>query len=269
MKKIICFVLGLLIGATGVFYFGDYLKDDSDKTTVSQVESTDSYNTSEKEDNNNKYYDYKEVSIDIPSRLSHWATFGDDIGFSWPSEELLNPYRGGDDFIYDMQENGKAVLINCYGVGMSKMMTDIYVTSDSGKSWKAVWMDKSFLNGSLDVVYIGDTIIIITVDNVYMNTRVEISNNNGKSFESTIKEGGPISLAYLIGESPDLLMMAFPVILSKDTGNNTVLCAWCRDSYNRNEVLLISEHDGTTFEITKEFYRNNTEITDLIKEYNG
>ena len=273
MKRIICFVLGFLIGATGVFYFGDYLKEDSDKATVSRAESTGSYDKSKTENNIDENDSIEKVSIDTTSHLSYGAVYGDDTGFTWPSEDLLNPLREGDNFIYDTQKNGKIALVNIYGVGMSKMMADIYVTSDYGKNWKTVSNDKVFINGFVNVIYIGDTIIISNSNDVSINTCINIIKINTKDSEYSTNEENIITFAHLIGESSDLHMTALPIVLSKDTENNTVLCAWHRctpffSNHSSKEVILISEHDGTTFEITKEFYRNNTAISNIIKECN-
>ena len=268
MKKIICFALGLLIGATGGYYLGNHLKDVADKTSVSQTESTDSYEyiSDISEEDDDEHESREEVSIEITPHFSPWATLDDDVGFPVPSDELLNPDREGDYIMYDMQENGKGVLMNYYGIGMSKIIADIFVTSDYGKSWEAVGMNKLFINGALDIIYIGDTMVIVNAEDLSMNTHICISNDNGRNFEGLTKDDEETTLAYLIGESPETNLTAFPVVLSKDTENNTVLCAWCAYSYNSREVILISEHDGTTFEITKEFYRNNTLISDLIEE---
>lgn len=273
MKKIICFVLGLIIGASGAFYFGNSLKDadipesissllnkisDSDENIYEETEKNEDYTEKNKSDE-------KEL-INITSHLNFDAVLSDDIGFPVPSADLLDPEREGEDIIYDMQENGKGVLINYYVIGMQKVLADIFVTSDNGKHWEAVQRKSFFLSGYLDVAYIGDTIIIVNSNGASTNTHIAISNDNGKTFDGGTDDEN--SFAKLIGEAAESRMMAFPVFLSKDAENKTVLCAWFRSDvweFTANDLLLIAEHDAETFEMTKEFYRNKASIDDLIE----
>lgn len=274
MKKIICFILGLIIGAAGVFYFGDSLKDaevpESISALLNKIQGSDDNvrEESEKEEKE-EHTDYNgedewQEEVAVTPHLNYKGYYGDDIGFPVPPEDMLDPYAEGNSIIYDMQENGKGVLINYYSVGMNQCLATVYVTSDYGESWKAVQSKMHFLSGGLNVVYIGDTIAIIHSDSIYLETKIHISNDNGKTFNE--KTGEPISFAQLIGVPDGEYMMAYPVILSRDRENNTVVCAWFRTAAwtPGSEIFLISEHDTENFEITKEFFRNKTAIDEEL-----
>lgn len=283
MKKFICFVLGLIIGASGVYLLGDSLRDKGISDVVSEIQEAFSdskagnflediiYKESEDDEKYEAEYESndgdepeKEDVIVITSHLNFESWFSEDIDFPLPPEELLDPDMGGDDFVYDMQDNGKGVLINYYAVGMSQKRATVFVTSDHGENWKVVQRQMHFLGGCLNVTYNGDTIIIIHTDSINVDTKIHISHDNGKTFNTETVD--PLKISQIIGGAPESNMSAFPVFLSKDTEKSTVLCAWFVSSgwSPGSKLLLISEHDATTFEITREFYRNKTAVAEEL-----
>ncbi len=289
MKKFICFVLGLIIGASGTYLLADSLKDTEIPDIVSEFKAVVSESDAgsfladlihKESEDDGKIIDEpddgeiddkgeepeKEDVIVITPHLNFDSWLGADTGFSMPPEELLDSGRESDGIVYDMQDNGKGVLINCYGIGMSQMRATVFVTSDYGKNWKVVQRQMHFLSGGLNVTYNNDTIIIIHTDSIYVDTKIHISHDNGKTFNTETVD--PLTISQIIGGAPDSSMTAFPVFLSKDTENNTVLCAWHRSCgwQPGSEILLISEHDATTFEITREFYRNKTAIAEELHD---
>ena len=163
MKKFICFILGLVIGAWGTFlYFEDVnisdVVSDIREALSDSEEGSFSEETAYKESED---HEPEKEEIKITPHFNSCALLGDDIGFPMPPEDMIDPDREGDYVLYDMQENGKGVLMNYYGIGMQTVLADIFVTSDYGKSWEAVERKASFLSGDLDVIYIGDTIVIV------------------------------------------------------------------------------------------------------------
>lgn len=262
-NKVIIIICAIVVVICAIVYCSNYaINDDS----PSEEKTTSSYESYEEKENDDDDDISDELAIDIYAPDNHYATLNDDVGFPLPSLDLLNSYqREGDSIIYDMQDNGKGVLINAYGIGMQKVIGTIFVTSNRGKNWQIVEKEVYFSTGSLDVVYIGDTIAIINTSFAAMTTAIYISNDNGKTFD--LNSNNITTFADVIGESSDTNITVFPVFLSKDYEKKTILCAWCSTSYDSNEVLLISEHYIPTFEITKEYYRNKTAIENNIDNF--
>ena len=274
MKKFLCFVLGIVVGVSSMLFFGDYLKniDIGEDISMLTEKITDSREDGYEKDDSDDFdstsgWNSEDEFIDITPHLNLRAYIGDYIGFPTPDIDAVDPFREDDTIVYDMQKNGKGVLINYYGIGMQTAMSNVFITSDYGKSWDLIQENMTFLSGVADVVYIGDTIAIISSLTILPDTKIYISTNNGKDFYQADDSSSSL-FSQIIGESSEHYISAVPLILSKNDDNNTVLCAWFRkrfDDNNSSDLLLISEHDVTTFEITKEFYRNNTTISEMIE----
>ena len=230
MKKVICFILGVALGVGAAF----------GARFVLSLYNYKMYHTTEASSVQSSQYDSN--SIYTTYYNDNRKQYADEVNFPLPDEELLVFEDAElDKCIHDFQGDGKGVLVCTYPVGMQDVYAKIFTTDDNGENWELLHNNYHFLSGRIDVFYFGDSITLINVLSANGETIVHKSADNGKTFTNTPLEINPDSTDY-----------AAPSVISTDRENNTVIIAWHLPS--TDELIAVCEHDGITFEITKEFY---------------
>ncbi len=241
MKKGVCIILGLVIGlfvtAGGIFAY----KEHKAIEIINMLEEEKAAAQSEE-------YDFGESEGDAPSILAtHYLEhlgFDEYSDFELPYDDILSH---SDRLVYDFQADGRGVLVNCMLSARTGAYADVFVTTDFGKNWDHVQNSMRITSECITVVYMGDTINIIDTADMAGCTLFHISNDNGKSFSVTDE------FVYRIVDKYEALY-ATPLILSKDTVNNTVTIAWLNTK--TEEIILICEHNAVSYVVAKEFYSN-------------
>ncbi len=254
MKKITYFILGLLIGVGLAFGFNYAVRT----YTIRKHEMTYHSQSGDKTSALEKAKAERDRLINTQHHNDNCVQSADEISFPLPSEEMLSFADGkAESFIYDFQDDGRGVLICTSPVGMQKLNAKIFVTPDRGETWEAVQNEYSFANSGIQVLCFGDTITVINGSAVTSETVIHTSTDGGKTFTAQ-------PFIYYADDEYQTFY-ATPLIISKDREKNSALIAWC-DPVSE-EVLTVCEHNGTTFSIMREFFRNDTAIEKLTKRY--
>ena len=157
---------------------------------------------------------------------------------------------------FKIQSNGYGIAwVDVHSVGMHKMTSRLFETSDGGENWNVLKSEYFIPSGDYSCAYIDDTVIISKYSSVSETPSFEISHDRGHSFED-------VTASKVLKTKSDVKQL-IPVKLYEDDKKQSIVYGWLNgdiasDKYR--SYILIAEYDKN-LNVLKEYVPDSSGLT--------